>query len=206
MRMVDEQLRGRGLRDDRVLDAIVKIPRECFVPENQAAFAYDDRALPIDSGQTISQPFIVAYMTEKLAVTPQSKVLEIGTGSGYQTAILASLAGQVYTVERIESLEQTAAKRLAELGLTNISFLSGDGSLGWPAHAPYDRIIVTAGAPQVPQPLIDQLADGGVIIIPVGHEGGQRLVRLIKRGSEAAETQLIACRFVKLIGERAWNK
>lgn len=203
-RMVDEQIRRRGVGDPRLLDAMMAVPREKFIPSHVRAAAYDDRALPVAHGQTISQPFIVAYMTEKLSVTPDARVLEIGTGTGYQTAILAALAKHVFTVERIAHLQQQAAARLADLNVSNITMSCGDGSLGLLEHAPYERILVTAAAPSVPGPLADQLVDGGVLIIPVGGSAEQTIVRVIRQGQRTTETPLLACRFVKLIGQEGW--
>src|SRR3990172_4109376 len=204
-RMVEQDICRRGVRDPRVLDAMATIPRERFVPPAQRTAAYDDHALPIDFGQTISQPFIVAYMTELLAVTPECIVLEIGTGSGYQTAVLARLARTVHTVERIDALRERAAQTIAELRLTNIVLHAGDGSLGLPALAPFDRIIVTAAAPRIPTPLVEQLTDNGRLVIPVGGETEQTVVRVIREGSRIIETPMLACRFVKLIGKEGWE-
>ncbi len=203
--MVDNQIRQRGVRDPRVLEAMECVPRERFVPVPQRDSAYEDRALAIPSGQTISQPYIVAYMTELLAVTADSKVLEIGTGSGYQTAVLARLARTVHTVERIDALRESAARTLAELNLTNVVFHAGDGSLGLPAFAPFDRIIVTAAAPRIPPPLVAQLADKGRLVIPVGGESEQTIVFVVREGPRTIETPMLACRFVKLIGQEGWR-
>lgn len=203
-RMVDEQIRRRGVGDPRVLDAMMAVPREKFVPSRVRAAAYEDRALPVAHDQTISQPFIVAYMTEQLSVTPDARVLEIGTGTGYQTAILATLAKHVFTVERIATLQQQAAARLADLNVPNITISCGDGSLGLPEHAPYDRVLVTAAAPSVPGPLTDQLVDGGVLVIPVGASAEQTIVRVVREGQRTIETPMLACRFVKLIGQEGW--
>ena len=203
--MVDEQLRARGVKNDRVLDAMMTIPRERFVPPGQRTQAYEDRALPIGQGQTISQPFIVAYMTNALRVEPNHKVLEIGMGSGYQTAILSYLTEHLHTVERIESLAKVARDRLAALGITHPHIHIGDGSLGWPECAPYDRIIVTAAAPSVPLALIEQLVDGGQIVIPVGESERQRLVSVWKRHGRTVEHPMIPCRFVKLVGKEGWK-
>lgn len=203
-RMVERQIRRRGVHDPRVLDAMATIPRECFVPMEDRASTYDDRALPIDLGQTISQPYIVAYMTELLAVSPQDSVLEIGTGSGYQTVVLSRLARTVHTVERLDALRERAARIIAELQCTNIVFRAGDGSLGLPDYAPFDRIIVTAAAPRVPSPLVEQLADGGRLVIPVGADAEQTIVRVIRQGTRTVETPMLACRFVKLIGKEGW--
>lgn len=203
--MIEQDIRRRGVRDPRVLDAMATVPRERFVPTAVRASAYDDRALPIDFGQTISQPFIVAYMTELLTVTPESVVLEIGTGSGYQTAVLARLARTVHTVERLDALRELAAQTIAALGLTNVVLHAGDGSLGLPAFAPFDRIIVTAAAPRVPPPLVVQLADGGRLVIPIGGDTEQTIVLVIRKGSRTIETPMLACRFVKLIGQEGWR-
>lgn len=203
--MVRDQIMARGIRDDRVLRAMRTVPRERFVPAEYLASAYDDCALSIEHRQTISQPFIVAYMTNALRVEPHHKVLEIGMGSGYQTAILAHLTDRLHTVERIESLAKAARDRLAALGITHPHIHTGDGSLGWPECAPYDRIIVTAGAPAVPLALIDQLADGGYMVIPVGGGERQRLVSVWKRKRRTVERPLIPCRFVKLVGQEGWK-
>jgi len=204
-RMIEEQIRGRGVRDEAVLTAMMEIPREEFLPAHLQLEAYEDRAIGIGLGQTISQPYIVGYMTEQLSVSSRHTVLEIGTGTGYQTAILARIARQVYSVERIAELHERAARALARLGIHNVSLLVGDGSFGWPEHAPYDRIIVTAGAPHVPQPLVDQLAEGGLMVVPVGGESEQTLVRVSRIGGRVAEQALLGCRFVKLIGEEGWQ-
>ena len=204
-RMIEQDIRRRGVRDPRVLDAMATIPRERFVPPAVRTSAYEDHPLPIDFGQTISQPFIVAYMTELLAVTPDAKVLEIGTGSGYQTAVLARLARTVHTVERIDALRERTAQTIAELQLTNIVLHAGDGSLGLPAFAPFDRIIVTAAAPRVPVSLVEQLVDGGRLVIPVGGDSEQTIVLVIRKGSRTIETTTLACRFVKLIGQEGWG-
>jgi protein-L-isoaspartate(D-aspartate) O-methyltransferase len=204
-RMIDNQIRPRGIRDDRVLEAMMTVPRERFLPISLHHEAYDDRALPVGHGQTISQPFIVAYMTEKLALTPGDRVLEIGTGTGYQTALLALLCRHVYTVERIPELQDQAAATLGELGVDNVSFSAGDGSLGLPTHAPYDRILVTAAAPKVPSALTRQLVDGGQLVIPVGGAHEQSIVHVIRKGHKTVETPLLGCRFVKLIGKEGWE-
>ena len=202
--MVQQQLRGRGIRSERVLRVMGEVPREMFVRDADKALAYDDRALAIDLGQTISQPYMVALMTELLDVQPDSSVLEVGTGSGYQTIILAQLGRHVYTVERFAELSGQARQRVQALGATNVTCLVGDGSKGWPEFAPYDRIIITAAAPNVPVCLVDQAADGGKLVIPVGGTGEQILTLVEKRGSRLIETPGIACRFVPLIGEDAW--
>jgi protein-L-isoaspartate(D-aspartate) O-methyltransferase len=204
-RMVQEQLRNRGIRDERVLAVMGQIPRERFVGTANLAAAYDDRALPIAEGQTISQPYMVAAMTAALQVAPTHRVLEIGTGSGYQTAILARLARDVYTIERIEGLAQEAARRLRELGFTNILYRVSDGTLGWPEAAPFDRILVTAGAPRIPSPLVDQLAEGGRLVIPVGNAESQTLVAVERYGDKTIERPLMGCRFVPLVGQAGWG-
>ena len=204
-RMIEQDIRRRGVRDPRVLDAMATIPRERFVPPAVRTSAYEDHPLPIDFGQTISQPFIVAYMTELLAVSPDAKVLEIGTGSGYQTAVLARLARTVHTVERLDAIRERAAQTIAELQLTNVVLHAGDGSLGLPELAPFDRIIVTAAAPRVPVSLVAQLVDGGRLVIPVGGDTEQTIVLVIRKGSRTIETTMLACRFVKLIGQEGWG-
>ncbi len=203
-RMVDEQIRARGVRDPRVLEAMEQVPRERFLPADRVAEAFADRALPIDCGQTISQPFMVASMTELLDVQSTHRVLEIGTGSGYQTAILSRLAAHVYTIERIRALQENARRLLASLGVANVSYAVGDGTLGWPEAAPFDRIMVTAGAPEVPRALVDQLADGGRLVIPIGGRNEQTLTVVEQRGGRTIEMPRYACRFVQLIGRNAW--
>ena len=204
-RMVQHQIRARGVRDQRVLDAMLRLPREKFVPEHLQASAYEDHPLSIGCGQTISQPYMVALMTEALELSGRERVLEIGTGSGYQTAILAELADEVYTVERVPELSQAARQRLAELGYANVRFHVGDGTLGWPEEAPFDRILVTAGAPEVPPALTEQLADDGLLVIPVGNGYGQDLLSIRRRGDRFASRSLCRCVFVKLIGEQGWR-
>ncbi|HID24730.1 MAG TPA: protein-L-isoaspartate(D-aspartate) O-methyltransferase [Planctomycetaceae bacterium] len=199
-----QQLEDRGIRDTRVLDAIERTRRDLFVPEELRDRAYDDEALPIGLGQTISQPYIVALMTESLELTGEETVLEVGTGSGYQAAILAQLCRRVVTVERIEALAQQAQQVLAELDLTNIEFHLGDGSLGVPEKAPYDGIVVTAAAPDVPAPLFRQLKEGGRLVIPVGDEDLQTLTLIRKADGIPVSKSLCPCRFVKLIGDAAW--
>ncbi len=202
--MVETQIRDRGVRDERILQAMNTVPRERFLPVFDKHAAYEDRALSIGHGQTISQPFIVAYMTDQLRILPHHRVLEIGTGSGYQTAILARLCGHVYTVERLESLQRPAAEILGQLEFTNISFHVADGSLGWPEHAPYDRILSTASSPRVPMPLVEQLAPDGLMVLPVGMGDDQTIVRVFREGTRVVEIPLLGCRFVPLIGEAAW--
>jgi protein-L-isoaspartate(D-aspartate) O-methyltransferase len=204
-RMVEKDLRRRGIRDPRVLDAMAAVPRHRFVPDSERAHAYEDRALPLEAGQTISQPYIVAFMTEALGVRPDDRVLEVGTGSGYQTAVLARLAAEVFTVERIGDLQGAARDVLEHLGVGNVRFLVGDGTLGWEAHAPYDRILVTAGAPNVPAPLRAQLSpEGGRMVIPVGDTDVQELVAVTRFGNEWTSEPLLGCRFVPLVGDEGW--
>lgn len=198
-RMVEYQLRGRGIRDGRVLDAMARVPRHEFVPERFQAQAYEDHPIPIGYGQTISQPYIVALMLEALALEPTDKVLEIGTGSGYQTALLAELAASVYSIERHAGLAQNAERVLAKLGYTNIVVLVGDGSEGLPQHAPFDAIIVSAAAPELPPTLVDQLRDGGRMVIPVGPAHAQELQLAQKQQGQLLVSYLEGCRFVPLI-------
>jgi protein-L-isoaspartate(D-aspartate) O-methyltransferase len=202
--MIDS-LRASHIHDERVLAALGSIPREVFVEQPQHAQAYEDRALPIYMGQTISQPLMVAIMTQALRLQGQERVLEIGTGSGYQAAILSRLAAWVYSVERIQQLAAMAAKRLSKLGMLNVSIYVGDGSLGWPGEAPYDRIIVTAAAPDIPQRLYEQLVMWGLMVIPVGGPDRQDLL-LVRRASWGQETySLGGCLFVPLVGEEGWH-
>ena len=193
-----------SITDERVLRAMERVPRERFVPPEHRDMAYEDIPLPIGAGQTISQPFIVALMTEALGLTGTEKVLEIGTGSGYQAAILGCLAGKVVTVERFPDLAEGAAEKLRELGLLNVDVHVARESLGWPEEAPYDAIIVTAAAPRVPQSLLDQLTDGGRLVIPVGTRWDQELLVVTKRADCITRTSLGGCRFVPLIGSEAW--
>ena len=202
--MVDTQLRARGIADERVLEAMSRLPRERFVPQALASAAYEDRALDIGLGQTISQPYIVAYMTEKLELRPDHRVLELGTGSGYQTAILAGLCEKVYSVEHLQELSARTQATLGELVLDNVTYVVRDGSLGWPEHAPYDRLMVTAGAPSIPPPLVDQLCIDGRMILPVGDAKMQQLVVVERKRNRFVEFPLIGCRFVKLIGQHGW--
>lgn len=208
-KMVQDQIVARGVSDRRVLDAMLKIPRHIFVQEAFALQAYNDTALPIGEKQTISQPYMVALMTELLGLTGREKVLEIGTGSGYQTAILAALADRVYSAERIRPLALRARKCLDSLKLFNVQLRINDteGSpIGWEEQAPFDAIIVTAGAPEVPGILIDQLAPGGRLVIPVGNDSEQQLLRIVKNDQgELESTTSVACRFVPLIGKQGWQ-
>ena len=203
--MVDWQLRGRGTSDERVLQAMTDIPREWFVGDAQKAHAYDDCALPVDCGQTISQPIIVATMTEALRLRGEEEVLEIGTGSGYQTAILARLAREVFTIEWFERLSQLAQARCDRLGIRNVHFAVGDGTQGWPEARQFDAILVAAGGPHVPHALLDQLRDGGRLVIPIGDRESQNLVELQRDGEQTRERVLLACRFVPLLGCDGWR-
>jgi protein-L-isoaspartate(D-aspartate) O-methyltransferase len=197
------QLRRRGIRDTRVLRAMEQVPRELFVDEAFADHAYQDIALPIECGQTISQPFVVAFMTEKLELDPRHKVLEIGTGSGYQAAVLSYLCRRVYTVERWRELQKAAEERLAQLKINNVTTIIGDGWLGWPPQAPFDRIIVTAAALDAPAALLDQLKEGGRMIIPLGEtRDAQSLVQIDKTEEGLVETPLLPVRFVPLVHGR----
>lgn len=205
-RMVKTQLVPRGIRDPRILEVMAKVPRHLFVEEALAGEAYNDHPLPIGNKQTISQPYIVALMTEALELKGQEKTLEIGTGSGYQTAILAELSRSVYTVERIRDLLVKAKKTLEDLGYTNILFKAFDGTLGWKEFEPFDAIIVTAGAPRIPQPLLDQLSEGGRLVIPVGNRFSQDLIKVTKRQGRIVEENLGGCRFVDLVGLYGWKE
>lgn len=205
LQMVAEQIVGRGIRDTRVIEAMRDIPRHVFVPEDQRPFAYVDGALPIGLGQTISQPYIVALMTEALALRGQESVLEIGTGSGYQAAILGRLAKAVYSIERIGELVERAKKALARLGVLNVKVLHANGTVGLSQAAPFDAIVVTAGGPDIPRPLVEQLAEGGRMVLPVGERGEQELVRLVKSGKAVLRETLGLCAFVPLIGEAGWS-
>jgi protein-L-isoaspartate(D-aspartate) O-methyltransferase len=198
-RMVEEQIAPRGVRDPRVLAAMATVPRHLFVPEGQWHNAYEDHPLPIGGGQTISQPFIVAAMTQALEVEPGNKVLEIGTGSGYQTAVLAGIAKTVYTVEIIRDLSVRASLILRRLDIRNVRFRVGDGHLGWPEFAPYDRIIVTAAADTMPYPLVEQMVDGGKMVVPVGPEGSQVLTLLVKHGKKTVQRHLMGVAFVPFV-------
>lgn len=202
-----ERLRDHyGIRDQRVLQAMREVPRHLFVPEALRGRAYGDHALPIDANQTISQPFIVARMSELLELTRDARVLEIGAGSGYQTAVLARLAGHVYAIERIPELTRTAQTRLRTLGVHNATIMSFDGTLGWNAHAPYDAALVAAGGHSVPEPLVAQLKIGGHLVIPTGERrDAQRLIRVIRNESGNTTEDHGACSFVPLIGRYAWT-
>ena len=205
-KMVQEQLKPRGIHDERVLAAMAKVPREEFVPENLRDRSYWDNALPIGHDQTISQPFIVAFMTEQLRPQPTDRVLEIGTGTGYQTAVLAALVKDVYTIEIIEPLAKDASARLARLDYKNAHVKVGDGYQGWPEVAPFDSIIVTCAPDKVPQPLTQQLKEGGRIIIPVGNGLDQQLFLLEKKDGQIAQRAILPVRFVQMTGEAATKK
>ena len=201
--MLEQHLRARGIRDERVLAAMARVPRERFVAEDSTTEAYADAALPIACGQTISQPYIVAMMSEALELTGKERVLEIGTGSGYQTAILAELAREVYSIERHADLSRAAGLRLNSLAYQHVHLRVGDGSLGWPEAAPFDRIIITAAGPACPPALWDQLAEGGLLIGPFGSRDEQTMIILRKIHGEAVTTRSIPCRFVPLVSENA---
>ena len=205
-RQLVQSIARAGISDPRVLRAMERVPRERFVDEHERNLAYRDHALPIDCGQTISQPYTVAFMCEALQLTGDERVLEIGTGSGYDAAILAELAAEVYTVERIPHLAEQATRRLKDLGYRNVHVTTGDGTLGWPDAAPFDAITVTAGARILPQPYVDQLAEGGRIVIPIGSpDEGQTMCRFTKRHGQVAEEHLGLFQFVPLIGEHGWS-
>ena len=205
LKMVDEQIVARGIRDPRVIAALKKIPRHLFVEEALQGQAYTDHPLPIGEKQTISQPYMVALMTEALQLTGKEKVLEIGAGSGYQTAVLAEIAQAVFSIERILALTLRARKLLEDLGYGNAEIKFSDGTQGWVEESPFDGIIVTAGAPNVPQPLVDQLAMGGRLVIPVGDAYVQDLLRITKTEEGIRREDLGGCRFVKLIGRYGWG-
>lgn len=203
-RMIEQDLKGRDITDPDVLWVIAEIPREEFMPPEQRDRAYSDHPLPIGAGQTISQPYIVALMTQLLRLNPDCEVLELGTGSGYQTAILARLARRVYTTERIADLSASAREVLRKLGIENVEYDVGDGSLGWPARRTFDRIIVTAAVPDFPSPLVAQLAEAGLIVAPLGLDSVQQLIVAEKHQGKLIERQVTNCRFVRLIGEHGF--
>ena len=203
-KMIEAQLIARGIRDPRVIDAMSRIPRHEFIDPGMAAQAYLDHPLNIGSKQTISQPYIVALMTESLELTGSEKILEIGTGSGYQTAILAELSREVFSIERITSLSNLARRTLYRLCYTNVTLRIGDGTLGWPEQAPFDRILVAAGSPQIPEPYLEQLAENGILVMPMGGDEEQQLIRIRKKKDQWTQENLSPCRFVKLLGERGW--
>ncbi|HWA33868.1 MAG TPA: protein-L-isoaspartate(D-aspartate) O-methyltransferase [Cyclobacteriaceae bacterium] len=199
-----QKLRKKGIRDERVLAAIGKVPRHAFFDDALLSHAYEDKAFPIGEGQTISQPYTVAFQTEKLAVKPGDKVLEIGTGSGYQACVLLEMGAKVYTIEYNKTLYEGTREFLPQLGY-NPFFFFGDGSKGLPVRAPYDKIIVTAGAPTVPEALIKQLADNGVLVVPVGNRDKQMMLRLTKKGDKVIQEEFDFFSFVPLLGEKGWK-
>jgi protein-L-isoaspartate(D-aspartate) O-methyltransferase len=204
--MVRHQIAARGVRDPRVLDAMRSVPRDRFVPGAHRADAWADRPVSIGRGQTISQPYMVALMSEALGLRGSERVLEVGTGSGYQAAVLGELAAEVFSVERIAELGERAARTLAELGCANVTVLIGDGCRGLPEHAPFDAILVAAAAPEVPAALRDQLADGGILVVPIGESAAIQVLTLVRRtGSRFTVEEGTGCRFVPLIGEGAFD-
>ena len=205
--MVAEQIEGRGIHDGAVLRAMRTVPRDEFVPAAERALAYEDQPLPIGNGQTISQPYVVAFMSEAAEVRPGSRVLEVGTGSGYQAAVLAEMGARVVSLERIPRLAEHAAQVLQALGYgEQVRVEVGDGTLGWPPGAPYDAIVVTAGAPRIPRPLVEQLAEHGRLVLPMGEDDLQTLVRLRREPAGLVEEYLGECRFVKLLGSFGWEE
>jgi protein-L-isoaspartate(D-aspartate) O-methyltransferase len=206
LQMIREQLERRNIHDERVLQAMATVPRHVFVPQQLSEHAYDDGALPIGEGQTISQPFIVALTAAALQLHPQDRVLEVGTGSGYAAAVLAQLVAEVWSVERFRSLAEEAKQRLDELGYANVHVGVGDGTGGWPAHAPYDAIAVAAAAPDVPRPLLDQLAPGGRLVVPIGSRDDQQMVRIVRTAQGFRKQDLGPVRFVPLVGEHGWRE
>lgn len=203
--MVNTQLIPRGIKDERVLKVMRKVPRHLFVDEAMQYKAYDDMALPTYGGQTISQPYMVAIMTELLELKGNEKVLEVGTGSGYQAAILAELSRDVYTIDRIPVLVEKAEEKFRILGYKNIHTRVGDGTLGWPKEAPFDRIIITAGTPEIPDPLLKQLSEDGIIVAPVGDRLSQQLIKVKKSKGKLLEERHTPCVFVPLIGRYGWD-
>jgi protein-L-isoaspartate(D-aspartate) O-methyltransferase len=204
--MVRAQLAERGIRDARVLDALASVPRHRFVDAALRTRAYGDHALPIGGGQTISQPYMVALMTEALRLSGGEKILEIGTGSGYQTAVLAEFTPRLFSIERNAELARAAGARLLALGYSNVILKTGDGSLGWPEHAPFDRILVTAGAPDLPPSLFDQLSEGGLLVIPIGDRESQVLEVVTKSRGQALARRIVDCAFVPLLGKEGWSR
>jgi protein-L-isoaspartate(D-aspartate) O-methyltransferase len=204
--MVDEQIAGRGVKDERVLAVMRKIPRHEFLPEGIRGMAYNDSALPIGEGQTMSQPYMVALMTEFLGLKGTERVLEVGTGSGYQAAVLAELCQKVYTVERIKTIADKARATLDRLGYKSVAIKIYDGTYGWKEMAPYDAIIVTAGSPDVPGPLVEQLKEGGRMVIPVGDRYGQQLIKVVKTSEGITTERSVPCVFVPLIGNHGWKE
>jgi protein-L-isoaspartate(D-aspartate) O-methyltransferase len=205
-RMVESQLISRGIKDARVLETMQKLPRHRFVEEALVSQAYNDHPLPIGEKQTISQPYMVALMTEALELQGHERVLEIGTGSGYQTAILAELAEKIYSIERLRALSSRAQRLLDDLGYFNVVLRVGDGTVGLKEEAPFDAIMVTAGSPNVPQPLVDQLAMGGRLVVPVGDRYTQALMKIVRVKEGISKTDLGGCRFVNLLGTHGWQE
>jgi len=205
-RMLEWDLKGRDIADPRVLKAVAEVPREEFVPPSYQSQAYTDGPLPIGLGQTISQPYIVALMTQELRLDRECDVLEIGTGSGYQTAVLAKLAKKVYTIERFAELSELAQAVLSRLGVGNVEFFVGDGSCGWPQQRTFERIMITAAVPRIPDPLAEQLADGGIMVAPVGADGVQTLMAYEKRAGRITERFICDVRFVRLLGEYGFEE
>lgn len=205
-RMVEEQVVGRGVREERVLAAMRKVPRHEFLPEAMRAMAYADNALPIGENQTMSQPYMVGLMSELLGLRGNERVLEVGTGSGYQAAVLAELCGKVYTVERVKVLAEKARAALDRLGYRSVAIKVYDGTYGWKEMAPFDAIIVTAGSPDVPGPLVEQLKMGGRLVIPVGERSGQRLIKVVRTEQGPVIENSISCMFVPLIGAHGWKE
>jgi protein-L-isoaspartate(D-aspartate) O-methyltransferase len=204
--MIRQQIIDRGIRDLRVLAAMRAVPRDLFFKSTYQDQAFADRAAPIGHGQTISQPYIVALMTQRLDVHESHRVLEIGTGSGYQTAVLARLAREIYSIERVKPLLDDAWERLMSLNVRNVKFRHGDGTLGWPEAAPFDRILIAAGAPDIPNRLLHQLTDGGLAVLPVGTRDGQMLVTVRRHGEKFERTDVVPVKFVKLIGREGWGE
>jgi protein-L-isoaspartate(D-aspartate) O-methyltransferase len=204
--MVKNQIEKRGIKDPRLLSAMRKIPRHLFIPEHQRDRAYDDCPLPIGENQTISQPYIVALMTAHLELTGSEKVLELGTGSGYQAAILCELAETVITIERIGKLARRAEKLLTHIGYTNFQVIVGDGTEGFPPEAPYDRVMITAATPEIPHPVVEQIQEGGIVVAPVGMQFEQDLLKGVKNGGALKKKYLGGCRFVKLVGKYGFKQ
>ena len=206
-RMVDRQIARRGLHDPKLLAAFRAVPREDFISGDYADYAYQDSPLPIESGQTISQPYIVALTIDAARIKPGDRVLEVGAGSGYAATVIGQIAGEVIAIERHHELVEIAQKRMRQLGYSNVSIVEGDGTLGWPEAAPFDRVLVTAGAPELPRNLLlSQLKDGGIAVLPVGPQDDQMLVEVRRQGDQLKTTDVCPCRFVKLIGQEGWEK
>jgi len=205
--MIQQQLIDRGIRDELVIAAFRRVPRDRFFAEGSKHEAFADRAAPIGHGQTISQPYMTALMTQRLDLQKDHRVLEVGTGSGYHTAILAQLAGEIFTIDRVKPLLDEAWERLMELGIRNVHFRHGDGAIGWEDSAPFDRILIAAGAPVLPETmLMSQLADGGIAVLPVGTLEKQMLIEVRRQGDQLISTDICSCRFVKLLGLAGWTE